>query len=88
MAARCFATGPARHTEPIKRGTEYHLSTTSLETPVEESATPPAAPAIKRENAKIRPDLLRSYKVLAASQGRKLYDVMEEALQEYLDRQK
>lgn len=36
----------------------------------------------------LREDLIREYKVLAAKDGRKLYEVMEEALEEYLERRR
>ena len=44
--------------------------------------------ASKRVNRgyKLREDLIKEYKVLAAQNGRKLYQVMEEALEEYLER--
>ncbi len=37
---------------------------------------------------KLREDLIRNYKRLALDRGQHLYEVMEAALQEYLDRQK
>jgi hypothetical protein len=81
--------------QPMIRGRGYELSTTNPDAPVEVPAAPGAAPAqepelstklpaIKRENAKLDPELIKAYKKLAVDQDRKLYEVMEFALWEYL----
>ncbi|MBA3829927.1 MAG: hypothetical protein H0X33_13385 [Taibaiella sp.] len=41
-------------------------------------------PIIVRENAKLDPAIIRAYKIKAAREGRKLYEVMEEILRLHL----
>ena len=87
--SQALANNP--HSQPMVRGRGYEMSTSNIEA-VEEPATkttpPVETPLIKRDNAKIRPELITAYKLMAVQQGRKLYEVMEEALEEYLERQK
>ena len=64
------------------RGKPFGLSTDQADT---FTPSPEKEPYIKRDNAKIKPTILKQFKLLAVKQDRKLYDVMEEALQKYLD---
>ncbi len=72
--------------QPLVRGKGYGLSLSSLDAQVEEATKPQVAKesAIKRDNAKLDPDIIQAYKLLAVQQKRKLYEVMEEALRDYL----
>lgn len=82
--------------QPMVRGKGYNLSITNSEAELEEPAASTnqvteatklqvaKEPTIKRENAKIEPSIIQEYKLLAVKQKRKLYEVMEEALLEYL----
>ncbi|NWJ98033.1 MAG: hypothetical protein HXX20_19935 [Chloroflexi bacterium] len=70
----------------VVQGQPYRLSTTSVEEKVE--AEEEEVQPIQRDNAKIRRDLIKEFKMLAVKQDRKLYEVMEEALAEYLTRDK
>lgn len=77
------------HSQPVVRGRGYELSTNDIEA-TEEPTTKAAysEPPVKRDNAKIRSELITTYKLMAVQQGRKLYEVMEQALEEFLERQK
>ncbi len=44
------------------------------------------APDRSARGVRIRGDLVKAYKVLAAEEDRKIYEVMEEALEQYLER--
>jgi hypothetical protein len=72
---------------PMVRGKGYGVSTNDLDAQIEPIAPiePPAA-TIQRNNAKIDAELIRDYRLLALKQGRKLYEVMEDALREYLQK--
>ena len=76
--------------QQMVRGRGYELSTTDPETPLEPATKPPVAkePSIQRENAKIDPQIIQAYKLIAVQQKRKLYEVMEEVLQEGLQKYK
>jgi hypothetical protein len=58
----------------------------STSAPEHESTSAQSNPNIVRKPSgqRLRTDLLREYKVLAAQEGKPLYMVMEEALEEYL----
>jgi hypothetical protein len=70
----------------VVQGQPYRLSTTNVEEKVETEEE--EVPSLQRDNAKIRRDLIKEFKMLAVKQDRKLYEVMEEALAEYLRRYK
>lgn len=77
---------------PIHRGQGYQLSTTNPDAEITgQPATPnyppstPKPPTIYRESAKVDKELIREYKVLAAQKKRKIYELMEEALREWLE---
>jgi hypothetical protein len=80
------ALAKPQETQPMIRGKGYELSTNNIEAPVE--VAPAKEPAVKRDNAKLDPDIIQAYKLLAVQQKRKLYEVMEEALKEYLESHK
>ena len=44
------------------------------------------APERSARGVRIRGDLVKAFKVLAAEEDRKIYEVMEEALEQYLER--
>lgn len=71
-------------------GRGYTLSTETPQMPLETATAPQVAkePSIQRVNAKIDPDLLQEYKLLAVKQKRPLYEIMEEALREWLQKYK
>src|SRR3712207_5570126 len=48
--------------------------------------TKSAQKARSARGVRIRGDLVKAYKVLAAEEDRKIYEVMEEALEQYLER--
>ncbi len=84
---------------PIRRGRGFQLSTetaseeqpatqeVSLDTSRNREIKPEKPRRIKR-GYELREDLVKAFKVTAAEEGRKIYEVMEEALEQYLERRK
>jgi len=48
----------------------------------------PEKPRRIKRGYELREDLVKAFKVTAAEEGRKIYEVMEEALEQYLERRK
>ena len=58
------------------------------ETEPEESASPEAEHNYKRTTILVDPELVRQMKVIAAQTGKFIYEVMNEAMAEYIEKQK
>ncbi len=76
-------------TEPVSAEEEQHEQDTQERTNTstqEQTVAPAQKDTPKRVNRgyMLREDLITSCKLIAVKEGRKLYEVMEEALQEYL----
>lgn len=69
---------------PIKQGTPLHLSTSAK---THERIIAQSHTRVNR-GYKLRENLIKECKRLAIDQGRNLYEVMEDALSEYITRQK
>jgi hypothetical protein len=73
---------------PLRRGTGMHLSTEPA--PPEITQTKLSKPEVKRVNRgyALREDLIKQCKRIALEEDRALYEVMEEALEQYLERKR
>jgi hypothetical protein len=82
-----IASSQPGHLE-VNRGQGFTLSTSRPDTEIEETTPEPVIPKqpqVLRESAKVDKRLIREYKLLAAQENRKIYEVMEEALKYWLD---
>jgi len=82
---------------PIRRGAGMHISTEEAAPTIEREQPAPPAPIAQSHNRtnaplrvnrgyKLREDLIKQCKRLALDEDRTLYEVMEEAIEEYLAR--
>lgn len=71
-------------TKPIKQGTPLHLSTSAK---TQERINAQSHTRVNR-GYKLREDLIKACKQIALDTNRNLYEVMEAALAEYIERQK
>lgn len=75
---------PAEEPGPVPgQGTNAHVHMCTCAQPVTQ-----AEPPRSTRGFRLRADLVRELKLLAAREDRKLYEVMEEALEEYLRRRR
>jgi hypothetical protein len=92
MPKRDLDSGLSKPASPqMVEGRGYFLSTE-----INQAAPPPPPPApepepklklpaVLRESAKVDKELIRQYKVLAAQEKRKIYELMDEALRYWLE---